>query len=55
VVTDFFDNVFRQLGVKTFWVYVPHGFVNRKFGDDPHLHDYNLVLLPGEKEKQELE
>lgn len=55
VVTDFFDNVFRQLLVKTFWVYLPHGFVNRKFGDDPHLHDYDLVLLPGAKEQQELE
>ncbi len=55
VVTDFYDNVFRQLGIKTFWAYLPHGFVNRKFGDDPHLHDYDLVLLPGEKEQRELE
>ncbi|MFH2146274.1 MAG: CDP-glycerol glycerophosphotransferase family protein [Candidatus Omnitrophota bacterium] len=50
VVTDYFDNVFRQLLIKTFWVYVPHGLANREFAFEPHIKDYDLVILPGERD-----
>ncbi|MBU1925435.1 MAG: CDP-glycerol glycerophosphotransferase family protein [Candidatus Omnitrophica bacterium] len=50
VVTDYFDNVFRQLFVKTFWVYVSHGVANREFSFEPHIKDYDLVILPGERD-----
>ncbi|HAJ57186.1 MAG TPA: hypothetical protein DCL35_05390 [Candidatus Omnitrophica bacterium] len=50
VVTDYFDNVFRKLLVKTFWVYTSHGLANRQFSFDPHIKDYDLVILPGARD-----
>jgi hypothetical protein len=55
VVTDYFDNVFRQLLLKTYWVYLPHGLINREFGSNPHIHDYDLVILPSDRDYQEME
>jgi len=55
VVADYYDNVLRQLGVKTFWVYVPHGLINRQFASDPHVRDYDLVFLPGERDRAEFD
>lgn len=55
VVTDYFDNVFRQLSVETIWLFIPHGLVNREFASHPHIHDYDMVFLPGERDKEELE
>jgi len=54
IVTDYFDNVFRQLSLKTFWVYTFHGPENRGY---THLHikDYDLIILPGEGELGRLE
>lgn len=55
VVTDYFDNVFRQLLVKTFWVYIPHGLVSGEFASDPHIRNYDFVILPGKRDLEELE
>ena len=55
VVPDYYDNVFRQLLLKTFWIYVPHGPVNREFGSHPHIKDYDLVIFPGKNELDEQE
>jgi glycosyltransferase involved in cell wall biosynthesis len=54
VVTDYYDNIFRKLGVKTFWVYAFHGPENRGY-TDPHVKDYDLILVPGEGELRRLE
>ncbi len=54
VVTDYYDNVLRQLLVKTFWVYTFHGPENRGF-TDPHIKDYDLIIVPGEGERKRLE
>ncbi|HEC92333.1 MAG TPA: hypothetical protein ENI51_04970, partial [Candidatus Atribacteria bacterium] len=50
VVTDYYDNVFRQLLLETYWVYVPHGLANRGFAFEPHIREYNLVILPGKRD-----
>jgi CDP-glycerol glycerophosphotransferase (TagB/SpsB family) len=50
VVPDYYDNVFRKLMLKTFWVYVSHGVANRFFSFDKHVRDYDLVILPGERD-----
>ena len=52
IVTDYYDNIFRQLGIKTFWVYLPHGLLNREFGSDPHIRDYDLAIVPGARDMQ---
>jgi glycosyltransferase involved in cell wall biosynthesis len=53
IVTDYFDNIFRQLGLKTFWVYLPHGLLNREFGSDPHIREYDLAIIPGARDMRE--
>ncbi|MBI5873364.1 MAG: CDP-glycerol glycerophosphotransferase family protein [Candidatus Omnitrophica bacterium] len=50
VVPDYYDNVFRSLWLKTFWVYVSHGVANRFFSFDKHVRDYDLAILPGERD-----
>ncbi len=55
VVTDYYDNVFRQLGLKTFWVYVGHGGRIHKFAFEPHIKEYDLVIVPSEKILERLE
>ncbi|HEC69854.1 MAG TPA: hypothetical protein ENI31_06195 [Candidatus Omnitrophica bacterium] len=55
VVTDYCDNVFRKLLLRTFWVYVPHGLANRDFAFEPHIKDYDLVILPGKRDFEEME
>jgi len=54
VVTDYFDNVFRQLLLKTFWVYSCHGPENRGY-THAHIKDYDLVILPGAGELKRIE
>lgn len=54
VVTDYFDNVFRQLLLKTFWVYTFHGPENREF-THPHIRDYDLIILPGQGELERIQ
>ncbi|MFH1641131.1 MAG: CDP-glycerol glycerophosphotransferase family protein, partial [Candidatus Omnitrophota bacterium] len=49
VVTDYYDSIFRRLGVKTFWVYTAHGLENRGY-TDIHIKDYDLVLVAGKQE-----
>ena len=49
IVTDYFDNVFRQLVLRTFWVYTFHGPENRGY-THPHIKDYDLIILPGKGE-----
>jgi glycosyltransferase involved in cell wall biosynthesis len=55
VVTDYYDNVFRQLRLKTFWVYLPHGLLNREFGSHPHIREYDLAIIPGARDLQEFQ
>lgn len=52
VVTDYYDNVFRKLLLKTFWIYIPHGIANRQFAFEEHVRDYDLVFLPGERDSE---
>ncbi len=54
VATDYFDNVFRQLLLRTFWVFVNHGVINRAYGSEPHIKDYDLIVLPGDRDLIEL-
>jgi hypothetical protein len=54
VVTDYYDNVFRQLGVRTFWAFTNHGLENRGF-THPHIKDYDLIVIAGEGELGRLE
>jgi len=49
IVTDYFDNVFRQLGVNTFWVYTGHGGKSHEYGYNEHIKDYDMVIVPGER------
>ncbi len=56
IVTDYFDNVFRQLRLKTFWVFVGHGPENRGYySSNLHIKDYDLVIFPGRRDVEELE
>jgi hypothetical protein len=54
VVTDYYDNVFRQLLLKTFWVYTFHGPENRGY-THTHIRDYDLIIVPGQGELERLE
>ncbi len=54
VVSDYYDNVFRRLGVRTRWIYTFHGPENRGY-TDPHIKDYDLILVPGPGELERLE
>jgi len=55
ILTDYFDNVFRQLLLKTFWVYVSHGAKSRTYGYDSHIKDYDLVIVPGERVQEQIQ
>lgn len=55
VAADYYDNVFRSLLLKTFWVYIPHGLVSREFAVHPHIKDYDFVILPGKRDLDEME
>lgn len=54
VVTDYFDNVFHQLLLKTSWIYCFHGPENRGY-THPHVKDYDLIILPGGRELDRIE
>ena len=54
IVTDYFDNVFRQLLVKTVWIRVPHGIVGPEYGSNACIKNYDLVVLPGKRDETEL-
>ncbi len=54
IVTDYYDNVFRQLLLKSFWIFVNHGQENREYAH-PHLKDYDLMCVPGQRQVERLE
>ena len=54
VVTDYYDNVFRQLLLDTVWIYTFHGPENRGYSH-PHIRDYELVIFPSEDELRKIE
>jgi hypothetical protein len=54
VVTEYFDNVFRQLNVKTAWIFTSHGPENRGFSH-PHIKDYDLVFCASEEDARRVE
>jgi glycosyltransferase involved in cell wall biosynthesis len=53
VVTDYYDTVFKRLGLNSYWAYTFHGPENRGY-TDPHIKDFDLILVSGEGELERL-